>query len=89
MFWFLGWHCAGQRLGSRLTELFCAGCVHDLKHHLSSLFLRVSQLRFAEILLGGAIPYIHVDRFAICILDGWVISFNKDALDELRFGKEC
>ena len=28
--------------------------------------------------------YIHVDRFAICILDRRVISFNEDSLDELR-----
>jgi hypothetical protein len=76
-----------------LTELLCAGCVHDLEHHLSSLLRRI--VSFHPVLRAGVesalrrpaaarCAYIHVDRFAVCILDCWVISFNEDPLDELR-----
>jgi hypothetical protein len=42
---------------------------------------------FPSLLLAGYMyvhAYIHVDRFAICIFNRWVISFNEDSLDELR-----
>lgn len=37
--------------------------------------------------LLGLVTYVHVDRFAICILDCRVISFDEDSLDELRCSK--
>ena len=79
-----------------LTELLCAGCVHDFEHYLSSLlrgefvsffcFAPMAFLRSRSnaLLHVRSSTYIHVDRFAICILDRWVISFDEDSLDELR-----
>ena len=43
----------------------------------------VSQMRLPN-LSGRCFSYIHVDRFAICVLDCWIIALDEDSLDELR-----
>jgi hypothetical protein len=58
---------------SMISSITCLPC----------LFTCVSQLRLP--IVEGAVSYIHVDRFAICVFDCWIIALNEDSLDELRY----
>lgn len=58
---------------SMISSITCLPC----------LFECVSQLRLVQFRESG-FSYIHVDRFAICVFDCWIIALNEDSLDELR-----
>jgi len=59
---------------SMISSITCLPC----------LFECVSQSRLFQLWERSGFSYIHVDRFAICVFDGWIIALNEDSLDELR-----
>ena len=63
---------------SMISSITCRPCAEKLS---ASCAWSITGRTVRALLL---FTHIHVDRFAISILDRWVISFNEDPLDELR-----